>query len=114
MERFIPQDRRKFLKQMSVATLAAGTSLLESEHLNVQAAQSQQGEDPGNGSNQRAIEAARLRREQCLSALAELRHDEVLQPQWHADSIRYLDPLLAGIAQLAHSNVPIPAMTFQQ
>ena len=63
MERFIPQDRRKFLKQMSVATLAAGASLLESEHLNVQAAQSQQGEDPGNGSNQRAIEAARLRRD---------------------------------------------------
>jgi len=69
MERFIPQDRRKFLKQMSVATLAAGASLLESEHLNVQAAQSQQGEDPGNGSNQRAIEAARLRRDAAQQGL---------------------------------------------
>jgi hypothetical protein len=32
MEEFIPEDRRKFLKQMTVATLAAGATSLESEH----------------------------------------------------------------------------------
>jgi len=68
MKDFTPQDRRKFLKQMSIATLAAGASLLETEHLNVQAAQSEReeqsddGEHSDHGSNQRAIECARIRR----------------------------------------------------
>ena len=75
MKDFIPQDRRKFLKQMSIATLAAGASLLESEHLIVQAAQSEReeqsedGEHSGHGSNQRAIECARIRRDAALQGL---------------------------------------------
>src|SRR6266404_5804432 len=97
MEEFIPQDRRKFLKQMSVATLAAGASLLESEHFNVQAAQSErqeqseQAKDSGQGSNQRAIECARLRRDAAQQGLRDtpqnLQHPTNLDEQIYPDKI---------------------------
>jgi hypothetical protein len=97
MEEFIPQGRRKFLKQMSVATLAAGASLLESEHFNVQAAQSErqeqseQGGNSGQGSNQRAIECARLRRDAAEQGLRDtpqnLQHPTNLDEQIYPNKI---------------------------
>jgi hypothetical protein len=97
MKDLIPQDRREFLKQMSVATVAVGASLLESEHLNVQAAQSErqdqaeQGEEAGKGSNQRAIECARLRRDAAQQGLRDtppnLQHPANLDEQIYPNKI---------------------------
>jgi len=71
MKDCIPHDRRKFLKQVSVASLAAGVSLLETEHLNVQAAQPEREVQSANsnGSNQRANECARIRRDAAQQGL---------------------------------------------
>src|SRR6266513_148617 len=94
MKDCIPHDRRKFLKQVSVATLAAGVSLLESEHLNVQAAQPErevQSVNSSNGSNQRANECARIRCDAAQQGLRDtppnLQHPANLDEQIYPNKI---------------------------
>jgi hypothetical protein len=94
MKNCIPHDRRKFLKQVSVASLAAGVSLLEAEHLNVQAAQPErevQSVNGSNGSNQRANECARIRRDAAQQGLRDtppnLQHPANLDEQIYPNKI---------------------------
>src|SRR6266550_144284 len=93
MKDCIPHDRRKFLKQVSVASLAAGVSLLETEHLNVQAAQPEREVQSANsnGSNQRANECARIRRDAAQQGLRDtppnLQHPANLDEQIYPNKI---------------------------
>ncbi len=93
MKDCIPHDRRKFLKQVSVASLAAGVSLLETEHLNVQAAQPEREVQStnSNGSNQRANECARIRRDAAQQGLRDtppnLQHPANLDEQIYPNKI---------------------------